>query len=98
MNLSDIKKDLSEKFEQSFKKDQGGVQIFSGDYEALKQSGFFTHPDYLKIQSFLNESIDIAYRAGETNGKMSGAIERYNQAKEDGTLDKHFPVIGPEDI
>ena len=31
---------------------------------------------------------------GKDDAVMEESIKRYDQAKEDGTLDKHFPVIG----
>lgn len=44
-------------------------------------------------REFLSEKIKEAYEAGHTEATMTESIKRYNQAKEDGTLDKHFPKI-----
>lgn len=41
----------------------------------------------------LQRALDVAYEAGKIDATMTESIKRYDQAKEDGTLDKHFPAL-----
>ena len=38
-------------------------------------------------------NVTAAYEEGKREAIMEESVKRYEQAKEDGTLDKHFPVL-----
>jgi len=46
-----------------------------------------------KLKKFLKSAIEDAYQEGKRDGEINEAVKRYDQAKEDDTLDKHFPRI-----
>lgn len=45
------------------------------------------------IQTLISKSKQEGYDEGKIDGIMEESVKRYDQAKEDGTLDKHFPKI-----
>lgn len=49
--------------------------------------------DNKKLWEAVKEIKKEAYEEGHKDGLMEDSVRRYEQAKEDGTLDKHFPRL-----
>ena len=82
--MSEAKK---EQFERETEKefDERVAQFLDG--------GQGLHIDYDECIKFIHSRTRLAYEQGVRDTIMDEGIKRYEQAKEDGTLDKHFPML-----
>ena len=82
---------------------QEEIEKFEKEFPSITHQGCARKEMYCEsyknvISSSIRMSLTTIYKTGLEEGKddavMEESIKRYDQAKEDGTLDKHFPVIG----